>query len=586
MQFYKRFRFIGLCLLLVLVLFICRLAQLQLFATESLSDEHVDLIRQSVEQRTSEFVIDNGRGSFLYRNKETMNPKQNQLVLFPFLKTVDWPANKVAKILHINANDLKQAVLNADKPFVFNQPSLHITSDQKQQINALNLTGVHALSLNRDRFGLSAPYLIGITGENQSLVKKRYPDLLNKGMVSKQTTVGLTGLQRAFDPFLISRDQEKLLYHTTGTGQPMFEDSMRLSAIQNQNYFPLHIQTTINQSLQDIAEQAVEQSNIDRGGVAIVDVSNSDLLAMVNRPKMMTNDPFSGGHQNNMLTAKFPGSIFKVVTAAASIGHNIITNDQQYNCNLGVYGEEQADRQLGQLGFKDSFYQSCNYTFATLANRLMKTDLQVMEDYADKLGLTGRSGWSGDVFHINDLRQFPEEQANTIWQSEDDKHSKKAIAQTAIGQLNVKLTPLSVVNMMATIARGGQKKEVRAASKILYNNKSMPMTTFPSHEQDGKTLAPYTIMKLQSLLRGVVTDSEGTAHSLNKLPMPIAGKSGTAETDGAKNYHWFAGYFPADDPQYAMVVANFSSQKGEETVYDVFGNIIKQMSKQKQAETS
>ncbi len=52
--------------------------------------------------------------------------------------------------------------------------------------------------------------------------------------------------------------------------------------------------------------------------------------------------------------------------------------------------------------------------------------------------------------------------------SEGNKNSKKAVAQTAIGQKDVRMSPLAIANMMATIARGGEKMEVKAVEKIMY----------------------------------------------------------------------------------------------------------------------
>ena len=54
--------------------------------------------------------------------------------------------------------------------------------------------------------------------------------------------------------------------------------------------------------------------------------------------------------------------------------------------------------------------------------------------------------------------------------NEVNKNSNKAIAQTAIGQKDVRISPLAIANMMATIARNGEKMEVKAVEKIVYKN--------------------------------------------------------------------------------------------------------------------
>lgn len=105
----------------------------------------------------------------------------------------------------------------------------------------------------------------------------------------------------------------------------------------------------------------------------------------------------------------------------------------------------------------------------------------MIEDTAAKLGLTGRVGWEGKLYHEDEFRQFHHETAGSIWGDEKDKKVKKAVAQTAIGQKNVKLTPLEIANMMATIARGGEKKQVKIADQIEYKNGTL-MTAFKDHK--------------------------------------------------------------------------------------------------------
>lgn len=54
--------------------------------------------------------------------------------------------------------------------------------------------------------------------------------------------------------------------------------------------------------------------------------------------------------------------------------------------------------------------------------------------------------------------------------NEENKSNKKAVEQTAIGQKDVRISPLAIANMMATIARNGEKMEVKAVEKIVYKN--------------------------------------------------------------------------------------------------------------------
>lgn len=86
----KRAKFWIIICLTIIGLLMGRLMQLQLFQTESFSKHKINLYEASVEQRTQEMVIDNGRGNFVDRNGKPINyEKIPVLILFPFLKKMD-----------------------------------------------------------------------------------------------------------------------------------------------------------------------------------------------------------------------------------------------------------------------------------------------------------------------------------------------------------------------------------------------------------------------------------------------------------------------------------------------------------------
>ncbi|MFL6560033.1 MAG: penicillin-binding protein 2, partial [Bacillus sp. (in: firmicutes)] len=122
-----------------LLLLLARLMQIQLIDTETFSKHNVNLLEESVKQRTQELVIDNGRGNFLDRNGNMLTHKKvSVLVLFPFLKKMDWDADRVSNISGIPVQVLKSAVEGAKKPFAYGDPEpFELTTLQKDRINRL-----------------------------------------------------------------------------------------------------------------------------------------------------------------------------------------------------------------------------------------------------------------------------------------------------------------------------------------------------------------------------------------------------------------------------------------------------------------
>lgn len=571
----KRAIIILVVILLTLTGLIGRLMQLQLVSTETFSNRDINLIEASVSQRTQELVIDQGRGRFIDRNKKALTHEYYPtLVLFPFLKNIDWPAEDVAEIVNISATNLKTEIQDAKKPVIVGgDKPIELTETQMNKINDLQIPGVFAVHRQYELDSDIADHLIGLIRENKDLFEDRYPE---KTYLPRNTKLGITGLQSTFDEFLLPEGEAKLLYHVAGDGGPLFGIDVKYTAPANP-YYPVAIQTTLDKDLQLLAEKVLDKNDLKKGGIVLLDIESNDLLAMVSKPDINSSNPFEDGTaQNQMIMPQFPGSVFKTVIAAAAIEQQQISNDRMFNCDQDLYGEGSAEYPHGMLNFQNSFAKSCNYTFANLAQEMLQKDQDVIEQYSEMLGLLGPVGWNGDVFRFQDFKQLPNEYNGRIWTDEKDKHVAKAIAQTAIGQKDVRVTPLGIANMMSTIARGGSKKEVRTVSDVLYKN-GTTLFSFSKQDMEGAKIAPYTASRLQELLRGVVTS--GTGQRFADLPYKVAGKSGTAET-GKKQGEvglvnkWFAGYFPFEHPKYALVVVDLEQPGSQSVANTVFYEIV------------
>lgn len=445
-------------------LLLFRLIQIQLLDTETFSKHHVNLIEESVKQRTQELVIDNGRGNFLDRNGELLNNKKiNVLVLFPFLKQYHWEVAKVSEITGIPEVSLKQAVKKAKSAFVYGDPEpVELTSAQKKQINDLNIPGVFAVEKKFEQVRTLAEQLIGLTGENVNELQRRYPDK----KLSETNLIGVSGLEESFDEFLIPDGQSKLVFHVDGNGAPLFGSNVKYVDPANP-FFPVNIRTTIDKSIQQKAETLADLYGIKKGGLVLLNIEDNSVLAMVSRPAINKKAPYSSaGVTNLMLKEQILGSVFKTVTAAAAIDHSLDDPARLFDCSKKINGKPEYHYNYGMLNFSDSFAKSCNRTFGELAKELQKIDPHTLEDYAAKLSLTGQSGWQGNVYHISRFKQFVNEDTGRVFVSNVARRDANLIAMSGIGQNEVRATPLAVANMMATIARGGKKEMVRAVSEI------------------------------------------------------------------------------------------------------------------------
>jgi len=555
-----------------------RLMQLQLFETEHFSKHQINLLKESVTQRSQEIVIDTGRGSFLTKDGDQLTHQNIPvLILFPFLNHTDWDVQKVATIIGTSPLSLKNAVSKAKEPFTFGTPDpMQLTKQQMKEVNLLQIPGVFAVEKKIQLQNNSAEQLIGITGENEKVLKSRYPDKELTG----NTSIGLTGMEKSFDEFLLPDGEAKLVYHVDANGGPLFGINVKYVEPANP-FYPINIRTTIDLDMQQTAETLVEKHGIKNGGLVLIDIETNSVLSMVSRPEINRKDPFNdkvGGIENVMLKQQITGSVFKTVVAAAAIEYQLDDPVRLFNCSKKINGEPDLNYQHGNLNFLDSFAKSCNNTFATLAKELKDIDANILEEYAKKLSFIGPTGWIGDIYHYNDFRQIPDEENGRIFLSEEAKNDRNFVALTGIGQHEVRATPLAVANMMATIARSGKKEMVRIASAIEYKN-GTSLLSFKEKTLDNKTISRVTATKLQKMLREVVMNDEGTGRWFQNLPYEVAGKSGTGETGkymGDQQLHnkWFAGYFPYQNPKYALVVVNLDVPEDEGGVNLLFADMV------------
>ncbi len=364
----KRILFITVLIFMMMAGLLGRLMQIQLFQAENFSENNVNLIKESVRQRTHELILDDGRGQFLDRNGNPLSfEEKSVLVIFPFIKNMDWNSSEVAKILNISHRDLINQVEASKEPVLAGgKDPLLLTEQQAENINQLQIPGVFAVKKKILPEHPPAGQFIGIYGENEEIFKTRYPD---KDWRNK--AVGLSGLEKTFDEFLQAESETKFVYHVDGVGNPLFGIDVKYAGQANP-FFPLEAKTTIDQSLQKEIEALLDEHHIQKGGAILLDVKTNDILAVASRPHINSKDPFlDEGSKNMMFKQLIPGSVFKTVVAAAAIEEGIVEEKDQFRCDLDIRGNP-AERNLGRLNFEESFARSCNRTFAELAGSLWK----------------------------------------------------------------------------------------------------------------------------------------------------------------------------------------------------------------------
>ncbi|MDG2799913.1 penicillin-binding transpeptidase domain-containing protein, partial [Vibrio parahaemolyticus] len=368
MKIKRRITIVLICFICVMFILLCRLIQIQIIDTESFTDRKINLIEKSVTQRTQSITLDDGRGHFIDRNGQEIGEKKYPvLIIFPFLQIKNDMLEKIAHIIGMSRQEIESQMKDKKSAFIMQRGNgpFRLAREQMEKVNQLNVLGIVAAEV-RLRQTSVMNHLIGNVGENEREFQKRYGEVRK---ISKQTPIGISGLQQAFDEFLLTDGEAKVLYQVDRQGEPIFGKQAKYTSPGNP-FYPVTIQTTLHNELQKKAEEVVEASEIKKGGLVLLDVKKNEILAMVSKPSVQVKDEslYKTTLENQMLTPHFPGSVFKTIVAAAVIDQNENVFKRTFDCNKDLYGEDHPKVMMGTLSFKESFARSCNRTFSELGN--------------------------------------------------------------------------------------------------------------------------------------------------------------------------------------------------------------------------
>lgn len=578
---------VTLLITVVMLLFVCRLIWLQFIDVNRNppNDSH-SMLSQSIIQRERGIELDSGRGQIVDRNGMliTGQPKQ-ALVLFPVHKSAvqDEALENLSRLLQVDRTKLSDIWLQAKEPFVWRdvhdiKRSKLLSDAEAAYINQQKWNGVRVLPYTeRYPWGKQTPHWIGYT------IAQQRPSL----HLEIEEVVGVYGLERAFEPFLKPIGASTYVHYMDAASKPLAGLGVRLSQPDNP-YYPLRLVTTADMSLQNKIAAIMDQHQVRKGAVVVLDANTRDVIAMVSRPAYDPNhvDPEDRDWNNQALQRISPGSVFKLVIAAAALETGVTNTKETFTCDGAYHKYGMACWNKGghgQLTLDEAVAESCNVVFATLGERLGS---KVIDQYAAKLGLTGGVGMvSDDVLGHDSLPHFDLEQAGQVFR----KNKQGQIitdggirAQAAIGQRDVQITPLAAANAIVTIIKQGFDGHPRLVSHI-EDAKGKVLVAFSDESKLQAVIQPRTAQLLMSWMRQTVTN--GTGIALKDSRWSLAGKSGTAQGDayGKERMHsWFVGYGPFERPQYAVAVVSEDEYAGhphKATV--VFKEVMDELSKSK-----
>jgi len=388
-----------------------------------------------------------------------------------------------------------------------------------------------------------------VPSDDRFELQRRYPEgPLFAGITGYYSfTLGSAGVERTYNDELAGRTLDLSFQDLSD----LFVDKERVG----------NLVLTVRADLQRIA---TEQLAGREGSVVAVDPRTGAILAMVSHP---TYDPnllashdtegaaefaaaFDADPEKPRLVRAyqerfFPGSTFKVVTAAAGVTSGAVTRDQPIFPSTNAYTPPGTTRPLRNFGGStcggslfDILRISCNTAFAEMG---VLTGPEAMIATAEGFGFNK----DVPIDLTNPARSnFPT----------DFERNLPALAQSAIGQNDVAATPLQMALVAAAVANDGQVMAPHVLDEVRDTDGNVVDTYDP--EEWTRAMDPGTAALLREAMVGVVEG--GTATRLAVPGFVVGGKTGTAQlgTDPPRSHAWIIGFAgpPGEVPSIAVAV--------------------------------
>jgi penicillin-binding protein A len=340
----------------------------------------------------------------------------------------------------------------------------------------------------------------------------------------------------------------------------------------------------------DTAAQKVAMADLQEGGhfgavVAIVP-QTGEVKVMASNPSYEPNRvplEYSKLANNNLERPLYnrasqgqypPGSTFKVVTAAAGLESGVITPETTINApgSLEVEGtplQNDFNQDWGSITLDTALTNSVNTWFGQLGQ---KVGQDALFEQMEKFG-----------FNATPAIDLPSEELSVSGVFDEErgllhKNDPVDLARMAIGQERLLATPLQMAEVAAAIAGGGKLMKPQIWNRVIDPDGRVVDRLDPSVYSE--PVSAQTAEELTTAMEGVVSEGTGTNAAIPGIP--VAGKTGTAETPGNEacgggeneNQAWFMGFAPADEPKIAIAASvECTEQFGNDVAAPIFRDV-------------
>ncbi|MBL3538900.1 penicillin-binding protein 2 [Aminivibrio sp.] len=524
-----------------------RVASLQLFP-----DPRVE--KQSRRQYWSRVPVSTNRG-FIY------DADGNALALSVpsssfFLDPAFWNPSDGPKLQGILPESIIAAI-SAQIPGRFFWLARKVDRGTAEKIRSLNLKGIYEIS-EKKRLYPNKSLLSHVLG---------FCDVDDKG---------LAGIELVWDKILFSPPGIKVL--AKGSSGRTLDISRQSN--EGLSFGPGSVRLTVDSRIQFIVEKRLEEGVAEHGAkwgsIVCIDPETGAIVSMASwpsfDPNVRENLTYLKRITNNSTGRTYePGSTFKPIVLGIAMEKGCVGGSETFNCPYRIkvadgHISEASNRSYGRLSVPEILIKSSNTGMAQIGMRVKPFDMYngVREwGFSKPLGIELNGVEDG-------LLATPEQWRGVV------------PSNISIGQ-GLAVTPLHLANAMAAIANGGFLLRPYIVSEV--RDSSGRMIYKGERTLVREVLSPKTASWLSSVMKESV--KSGTGKTAGLPYVSIAGKTGTAQVAEKGEYKkgkWvssFAGFWPAEKPDYVMLVVIGEPSKGKyyggDVAAPVFRRIVEDM---------
>jgi len=592
----RAFKLLSIAVVIVIAIVIARLFFLGGWQNNFYTQRALINVGQITALRTQRGIIFDRFNQPLVKNLPAFRLNLKLVELFKNNEEREKTIKTLEEVLNLKAGYIEELLSGVD---LERQNSLTITNqltiDQVIKIKNLNLPAVQIEDDFKRQYleGEIFSHLIGYVGP----VDKN--DLKKFSYLSLNDIVGKSGLETYYDKELRGEDGEIIEYRNV-KGEII---DNKLLKNPSPGY---HLYSTIDAEFQSYffkrLSEALNYLSSPAGVGIALNPQNGEVLALVSLPSF-NNNKIESRNLNNPSKPFFnraisgvytPGSTIKPLVAFAGLKENIITADKEifsagYLEIPNPYYPDKPSRFLdwkphGWVNLYSALARSSNVYFYILGGGLPQNyqlsgilkgfeklpikglGIEKLKEYWQKFGLGKKTGIDlpGENEGFLPDAQLKEENRGEIWRLGDTYN-------VSIGQGDLLVTPLQLLNYISTIANGGKIYQPFIIKKIEAEDGRVIKETNPILIEDYSS----DIEIIKKVERGMIDAVEkpyGTAHLLADLPITVAAKTGSSQIEGnTKINAFFVGYLPTEalvkagvplDKQIAILVLIENAREG------------------------